>query len=46
MKRITDFLEKHFNETQRQWIWFVLLWCFGLGCVLTLGSAIKLLMGV
>lgn len=29
---------------QKQWLWFVGLWCGGLGAALLLGGAIKLLM--
>ncbi len=46
MTSITEILEKHFSEKQRQWIWFVLLWCFGLLCVMSLGMIIRLLMAL
>ncbi len=35
MKRITD--------TQKQWLWFIGLWCAGLVSVATLAYAIRLL---
>ncbi len=31
---------------QRQWAWFVMLWCGGLGSVMTLGYAIRIAMGI
>lgn len=32
--------------TARQWVWFALLWSFGLGSVMLLGMAIRLMMGL
>ncbi|WP_292439789.1 hypothetical protein [Methylophaga sp.] len=46
MKCITDFINRHFTKKQRQWIWFVALWCFGLIAAFTLGSLIRILMGL
>jgi len=46
MRFITDILEKYFSEKQRQWIWFIGLWCFGLICAFTLGGLIRLMMGL
>ena len=33
-------------EKQRQWFWFVLLWCLGLGTVTLIGSVIRMAMGL
>lgn len=49
MKQCTNFIDsklEKFSETKRQWIWFILLWCFGLGVVMTMGYIIKFAMGV
>lgn len=43
---ITKTIEKHLNEKQGQWAWFVLLWCTGLFTVLTMGAIIKWMMRV
>lgn len=33
-------------EKQRQWVWFVGLWCFGFFTILTIAKLIKWFMGV
>tara|TARA_B100000989_G_C19476862_1_gene443323 strand:+ start:210 stop:332 length:123 start_codon:yes stop_codon:yes gene_type:complete len=39
-------MRKHLSKHQRQWAWFVLLWCGGLGSVMLLGYVIRLAMGI
>jgi len=34
------------SEKQKQWLWFVALWCFGLGSVMLLGFIIRGMMGI
>jgi hypothetical protein len=41
MKRINTYLSAH--PKQRQWLWFVALWLFGLGCVTVLTYPLKLI---
>lgn len=41
---IIKWMETHLNEKQRQWAWFIILWCFGFLSVVTLGAVIKLIM--
>lgn len=43
---IIKFMNERLSEKQRQWAWFIILWCFGLGCVMTLGALIKLVMNI
>lgn len=45
-QRFADRLNARLSEKQRQWLWFVGLWCGGLLAVTTLGYAIKFLMFV
>jgi hypothetical protein len=37
---------KRFTKKQRQWAWFIGLWCGGLSTVLLLGYVIRLMMGI
>jgi hypothetical protein len=37
---------KRLTEKQRQWAWFIGLWCSGLSAVLLLGYVIRLMMGI
>lgn len=37
------FIER-LSTGQRQWLWFFLLWCGGLGAVLILSAIIKIIM--
>jgi uncharacterized membrane protein len=46
MKFITELLERHCSEKQRQWLWFAILWLGGLLSVLLLSSIIRLMMRV
>jgi hypothetical protein len=39
MSRFIDRLSRR----QQQWLWFIVLWCGGLGAVLLLSAAIRLL---
>ncbi len=39
-------LESALTSRQKQWLWFILLWCAGLAVVLTLSYIIKWAMGV
>jgi hypothetical protein len=34
------------TEKQKQWLWFIGLWCCSLGAVLLLGYVIRLMMNV
>ncbi len=34
------------TEKQQQWLWFVVLWCGGLGAVLLLAYLIRLMMRI
>ena len=36
---------KRLTEKQAQWVWFVGLWCGGLGAVLLLAYAIRWMLG-
>ena len=37
---------KRLTEKQRQWAWFVVLWCGGLSTALALGCVIRWMMGI
>ena len=39
-------LDKYLSPKQKQWAWFVILWCGGLGSVMTLGYLIRTMMGI
>lgn len=45
MKLCINWFE-NLTETQRQWAWFVILWCGGLGSVMLLGLIIRTIMGI
>ncbi len=45
MKLCINWLEQR-TEKQRQWLWFILLWCGGLGSVMFLGLIIRTAMGI
>ena len=34
------------TKKQQQWLWFVVLWCGGLGAVMLLAYLVRLLMGI
>jgi hypothetical protein len=37
---------KRLTKKQRQWAWFIGLWCGGLSAVMLLGFVIRLMMGI
>ena len=37
---------KRLTEKQAQWVWFVGLWCGGLGAVLLLAHVIRWMLGI
>ncbi|EPD12248.1 hypothetical protein SAMN05519226_2322 [Cycloclasticus pugetii] len=39
-------LSKYLSPKQKQWAWFVILWCFGLFCVMSMGAVIKFIMNI
>lgn len=39
-------LTKLLSKSQIQWLWFIGLWCGGLGIVLALSYIIKIAMGI
>lgn len=39
-------LNKYLSPKQKQWAWFVILWCGGLGTVMLLGFIIRTAMGI
>lgn len=43
---IVDKLWSRLSKKQRQWAWFVILWCGGLGAVMLLGFIIRTAMGI
>ena len=43
---IIDKLLNRLSKKQRQWAWFIILWCGGLGSVMLLGLIIRTMMGI
>ncbi|MEM7047931.1 MAG: hypothetical protein AAF442_09865 [Pseudomonadota bacterium] len=43
---VDKFLDKFLNPKQKQWAWFVILWCSGLGTVMLVGYIIRIAMGI
>jgi hypothetical protein len=39
-------LNKYCSPKQKEWAWFVILWCGGLGAVMLLGFIIRTAMGI
>lgn len=46
MNLITKFMDERLNEKQRQWAWFIILWCFGLASVMIIGGIIKTIIAI
>jgi hypothetical protein len=45
MKRCTKWFDG-LSRNQKQWCWFVFLWCAGFLCVFTLAKIIRISMGI
>jgi hypothetical protein len=43
---ITKLMNERLSVRQRQWLWFVALWCSGLASVLILAEIIRLIMKI
>ena len=46
MNMLEALLTKYLNQKQKQWAWFLILWCGGLGSVMFIGLIIRTAKGI
>lgn len=46
INHITKRIDERLSKKQREWAWFIILWCVGLAVVLILASMIKLIIDI